>query len=96
VSVDGFEFYGCHAAESLLAAASVVGPFDPGDDRDAQPFAGVPALSVEDVLLQQCDREDSMAALSPAAPTRPMEPRMPCRFSAVTKRLERNCDPRSE
>ena len=35
--------------------ASVVGPLDPGDDRDAQLLAGGPGASVEDVLLQQAE-----------------------------------------
>ena len=37
-----------------------------------------------------------MAALSPHAPTRPMEPVRPWRLRAFRKRLERNWDPRSE
>lgn len=36
-----------------------------------------------------------MAALSPAAPTRPIEPTMSWRLSAWTNFLLRNCDPRS-
>lgn len=36
-----------------------------------------------------------MAALSPAAPTRPIEPTMWCRLSWPTSFLDRNCDPRS-
>ena len=77
-----------------LSAAAVVGAFDPGDDRDAQFLAGGPAAAVEDVLLQQA-KKDSMAALSPAAPTRPIEPTMSWRLSARTNFRLRNCDPRS-
>ena len=36
-----------------LPAASVVGPFDPGHDGDAELVAGPPAAGVEHVLLQQ-------------------------------------------
>ena len=36
-----------------------------------------------------------MAALSPAAPTRPIEPTMSWRFRARTNFRLRNCDPRS-
>lgn len=45
-----------------LTASSVVGPFDPGHDRDPQLGAGGPAAAVQDVLLQQAEK-DSMAAL---------------------------------
>src|SRR5665647_400095 len=45
-----------------------------------------------------CSREkkDSMAALSPAAPTRPMDPTRWLTVKARTNFLDRNCDPRSE
>ena len=36
-----------------MSASSVVGPFDPGDDRDAKLIAGGPAAPVEHVLLEQ-------------------------------------------
>ena len=39
--------------ESALSAASVVGPFDPDHDGDAEFFAIAPALPVQDVLLEQ-------------------------------------------
>ena len=48
---DGFVFGGGQSAESGLSSASVVGAFDPGDDRDAELVAGVPAAGVEHVLL---------------------------------------------
>jgi hypothetical protein len=44
---------GGQPAEAGLSASSVVGPFDPGDDRDPQLLSGSPAVAVEDVLLQQ-------------------------------------------
>jgi hypothetical protein len=36
-----------------LASAAVVGPLDPGHDRDPELFAGGPDLTIEDVLLEQ-------------------------------------------
>src|SRR5688572_18067172 len=41
-------------------------------------------------------KNDSMAALSPAAPTRPIDPTRSWRRSSAKNFLERNCDPRSE
>jgi hypothetical protein len=49
----GSIFDGREAAESSLPAPPVIGPFDPDDDRQAQLLAGGPALTVQDVLLQQ-------------------------------------------
>ena len=43
---------GCEASQSALSASAVVGPFDPGDDRQPQVLPGCPALPVEHVLLQ--------------------------------------------
>ena len=40
---DCFEFGGGQPPQSELTASAVVGAFDPGDDGDAQLFAGVPA-----------------------------------------------------
>ncbi len=56
-----------------MAAAVVVGAFDPGDDGDAELLSGVPSASIEHVLLQR-GKKLSMAALSPAAPTWPIDP----------------------
>ena len=50
---DGLVLDGGQSAEAGLASAAVVGPFDPGDDRDPQLLAGGPAAPVQDVLLQQ-------------------------------------------
>jgi len=50
---DGFVLDGRQTVEAFLASATVVGPFDPGDDREAEVFAGGPAAPVEDVLLQE-------------------------------------------
>lgn len=49
----------------------------------------------EAVMLCSRLKNDSMAALSPAAPTRPVEPTMSWRPRAWTNRRLRNCDPRS-
>lgn len=51
--MDCFELYRCEFAEPALAASAVVGPFDPGHDRDAEFLAGVPGLAIQHVLLQE-------------------------------------------
>ena len=40
-------------AQAELAPPAVVGPLDPGDDRNPQLLPGGPRAAVEDVLLQQ-------------------------------------------
>jgi hypothetical protein len=55
---DGFELDGRQPTEAGLTATPVVGPLDPGHDRDPQFFASGPDPSVEDVLLQQ--REEAL------------------------------------
>ena len=50
---DGLVFDGGQSAQAGLSAASVIGPLDPGDDRDPQLLSGPPALAVQDVLLGQ-------------------------------------------
>ena len=49
--VGEFVFDWCESAESSLPASAVVGVPDPGDDREAQLLAGLPAATVEDVLF---------------------------------------------
>jgi hypothetical protein len=78
-----------------LPAPAVVAALDPGDDRRPQLLASGPALPVEHVLLQQREK-DSIAALSPQAPTRPIEPTRPLLTRVRTKAFERNWLPRSE
>ena len=53
VMEDEFELDGCEFAESWLSSASMVGPFGPVHDPRGELCAGVPALAVEDVLLEQ-------------------------------------------
>ncbi len=48
-------FDGGQSAEASLPSAAVVGAFDPGDDRDPEVLADLPALAVEDVLLQEAE-----------------------------------------
>src|SRR5690625_6658629 len=55
---DGLVFDGGQSAQAGLSATTVVGAFDPGDDRDAELFSSPPALAVQDVLLQQ--REEGL------------------------------------
>ena len=38
-----------------MASTAVIGPLDPGDDRDSQILAGDPDVTVKDVLLQQAE-----------------------------------------
>lgn len=52
---DGLEFDGRQMSEAVQSAPPVVGPFDPGDDRDAQLFSRGPGASVENVLLKECE-----------------------------------------
>ena len=42
-----------YLSQANLSTAPVVGPFDPGDNRDPQLVTCPPAMAVEDVLLQQ-------------------------------------------
>src|ERR1700722_7860054 len=51
--VDCLVFDGCEAAERSLPTAPVVGALDPGDDGQAQVLPCGPALTVQDVLLEQ-------------------------------------------
>ena len=55
---DGLALPRGQTAQTDLSAAPVVGPFDPGDNRDPQLVTGLPATAVEDVLLQQ--REEGL------------------------------------
>ena len=51
--VDGLELYWGEATEAGLSASAMVGPFDPGHDRQAHLVAGVPALLVQHVVVHQ-------------------------------------------
>ena len=53
----------------------MVGPLDPGHDREPEFLASGPGTAIEDVLLQQ--REEALHGRVVAAPTRPIEPTMP-------------------
>lgn len=52
---DGFVLDGGQSAESGLASAAMVGPFDPGHDGDAELVAGGPFLPVQHVALEQAE-----------------------------------------
>jgi len=58
-----------------LASAAVLGALDPGGDRDPEFVAGRPVSTVKDVFCSRLNKL-SMAALSPAEPTWPIEPSM--------------------
>lgn len=77
LGVDHLELEGGQFAEGSLSSAAVVGPFEPGHDRESQFVAGGPPTFVEDVVLEQAEEALSIAALSPAAPTRPIDPVRP-------------------
>jgi len=79
----------CEASEAPLAAPPVIGPFDPAHHGQAELLPGLPPLSIEDVLLEEGEG-DSTAALSPHAPTRPIEPMRPLCFKVRTYALDRN------
>jgi hypothetical protein len=64
---------GVQTPEGGLPAVSVVGPFDPGHDRDAELFSGVPGPAVEEFFWSRA-KNDSMAALSSHEATRPIDP----------------------
>src|SRR5690606_2322565 len=50
---DGLELNGGQPAEGGLATTAVVGPLDPGHDRDPELLPGGPVPAIQDVLLQQ-------------------------------------------
>ena len=54
----------------------MIADLDPADESEAQIFSRLPASGVEHVLLDE-GKKDSMAALSPQAPTRPIDPWSP-------------------
>src|SRR3972149_9235484 len=51
--VDCLELDRGELTEGPLAAPAMVGPFDPGQDRKAKLLSRLPALPVQDVVLQQ-------------------------------------------
>lgn len=51
--VDGHKLDRGELAEAALSASEVVGPFDPGHDRQAEFLAGDPLFAVQDALLEQ-------------------------------------------
>ena len=61
-----------------------------GRDRDAAAAARLFQRRVSRTFFCSNAKNDSIAALSPAAPTRPIEPTSPARLRARTNRRERN------
>ena len=88
------ELNGGEFAEAALAAPMVVGVFDPGDHRVAKLGACRPALLIQHVLLEQRE-DDSIAALSPAEATRPIDPVSPAAPRTDTKARDQNWLPLS-
>jgi hypothetical protein len=66
---DGLEFDGGQSAEQGLSAASLLGPLDPGHDRDPSFLTGGPGTAVEDVLLQQTEEGLGYSDILPTRPT---------------------------
>jgi hypothetical protein len=64
--------------EAALPTLPVVGPLDPDHDRQAQFRPGGPSLLVEDVFCNRA-KKGSIAALSPQAPNRHVDPDSPTR-----------------
>src|SRR4051794_9285371 len=64
------------AAEGVLASAAVVGLLDPDQDRQAQSCRVVQRFRSRTFFCSR-EKNDSMAALSAHAPTRPMDPVRP-------------------
>lgn len=52
---DGLELDRGQSAQRGLPSAAVVGPLDPGDDRDSQLLAGRPATPIQDVPLEESE-----------------------------------------
>ena len=73
----------------------MISPLDPGDDGNTEILSRLPALAVKTFFWSK-EKNDSMAALSPHAPTRPIDPVRPLCFKVRTNSLLRNWDPRSE
>jgi hypothetical protein len=78
------ELDGGELAESALPAAAVVAVLDPERHLVGQLVAGPPTALVEDVALQEREN-DSIAALSPAEATRPIDPVSPAVLSTARK-----------
>jgi hypothetical protein len=74
--IDGFTLDRGEETETALPAAMVVGFLNPGHDGEPQLLLGFPSLTIQDVILEQA-KNYSMAALSPQALTRPIEPARP-------------------
>jgi len=78
------------SAESALPAASVVGAFDPDDDREAELLAAGPALPVEHILLQQ--REERLhRSVVTGGRDEAHRPRQPVRGEHLAEGACRSC-----
>ena len=82
-------------AQGALPAAAVVGVLDPERDLVGELAPGPPSPLVETLRCRSA-KNDSIAALSPADATRPIDPVSPAALSTARKALERNWPPRSE
>jgi len=78
-----FELHRGELAQGVLASAAVVGALDPGDDRKAQFGPGRQRWRSRTFFCRRA-KNDSIAALSPAAPARSIEPITPLFFRVRT------------
>jgi hypothetical protein len=84
-----FELDGGESAKATLSASPVVGPFDPDHDLDAEVLAVVQGWRSR-TFFWRSEKNDSMAALSPAEATRPIDPASPAPVRTRRNALDRN------
>ena len=77
-TADGLRLDRGELAEGALPAAAMVGALGPGDDREAEPVAGLQRQALR-TLFWSRKRKDSIAALSGEEATLPPGPHRPCR-----------------
>ncbi len=71
------------SAEAVLSPSAMVGHLDPDDDREAELVRSIQRRRLRTFFCSS-EKKDSIAALSAQAPTRPIDPRSPCRRRAWT------------
>ena len=86
---------GVNQAQAHLSTPAVIGPLDPGHDRDAQFLSRVAQARRSRTFFCSRLKNDSIAALSQDA-TLPIEPTRLWAASSRRSFLLRNCDPLSE
>lgn len=85
--MERFEFDGRESVTTISPPPAVVGLFDPDDDGEAELFAGLPAPTVQDVLLQQATNDSVVPKIwlcDPGSRVRSAE--LKTRLSVVVRR----------